>query len=130
MQSPPFTITPAVLEACVGIGRMIGQLTGLAAERPQPQLWRENRVRTVRGTVAIEGNQLSEEQVTAVLDGKQVIGPQSQVLEVQNAIAAYDRAPRWKPWSQKDLLGAHGVLLKGLAADAGRWRSGGVGVMQ
>jgi Fic family protein len=129
MDSPPFTVTPAMLEACFGIGRMVGQLGGLSAERPQPQLRRENRVRTVRGTVAIEGNQLSEEQVTAVLDGKRVIGPRSQVLEVQNAIAAYDRAPGWKPWSQKDLLEAHGVLLRDLAADAGRWRSGGVGVL-
>jgi Fic family protein len=130
VKPPPFTITSEVLESCFRIGLLVGRLTGLAAERPQPQLRRENRVRTVRGTVGIEGNLLSEEQVTAVLDGKRVIGPQAQVLEVQNAIAAYDRATSWDPWSQKDLLAAHAVLLKGLAADAGRWRSGGVGVMQ
>lgn len=130
MQAPPFTVTPPMLEVCFGIGRMVGQLTGMAAERPQPQLRRENRVRTVRSTTGIEGNRLSEEQVTAVLDGKRVMGPRSQVLEVQNAIAAYDRAPGWKPWSQKDLLAAHAVLMEGLAPDAGRWRAGGVGVMQ
>jgi Fic family protein len=130
MREPPFTLTPGVLELAIGIGELLGQLRGLAAVRPQPRLRKENRVRTVQGTVAIEGNQLSTEQVTAVLEGKRVIGPHKEIREVLNALAAYERAPGWKPWSQKDLLGAHGVLMHGLIPDAGRWRKGGVGVVQ
>lgn len=130
MRQPPFTLTPELFELAMGIGEMLGQLRGLAAVRPQPRLRKENRVRTVQGTVSIEGNRLSAEQVTAVLEGRRVVGPQREILEVQNAIAAYERAPRWKPWSQKDLLGAHGVLMGGLMPDAGWWRKGGVGVMQ
>jgi Fic family protein len=130
VHAPPFSITPTMLNESVSIGEALGQLKGLAATRPQPKLRRANRVRTIQGTVAIEGNRLSTEQVTAVLEGKRVLGSRKEVLEVQNTIAAYERAPRWRPWSQKDLLAAHGVLMKGLLPDAGRWRKGGVGILQ
>src|SRR5205823_323946 len=83
------------------IERLVGRCEGLAAPRPQPQLRRENRVRTVQASVAIEGNTLSLEQVSAVLEGKRVIGPRREIREVENAIAAYDLAPSLDPWSER-----------------------------
>ncbi len=79
--------------------------------------------------MAIEGNTLSEAQITAILEGKRVIAPPREVQEVKNALAAYDRFDTWKPSSEKDLLEAHRILMSGLIDEAGVYRHGGVGVM-
>jgi Fic family protein len=113
------------------IERMLGQWEGaLDSPLPQPKLRRQNRIRTVLDTVAIEGNRLSLEQVTALLDGKRVLGPARELLEVKNTNVAYERAARWNPLRQRDLLAAHRVLMQDLVADAGRYRTGQVGVFQ
>jgi Fic family protein len=127
---PPFRITPEILRLTGEIARWLGRCEGLGEARPQPRLRRENRIRTVQGTVAIEGNSLSFDQITAILEGKRVRGPAREVQEVRNVIAAYDRAPRWHPGSARDLLAAHAVVMEGLVPDAGRWRSRDVGVIR
>ena len=83
-----------------------------------------NRIRTIQASLAIENNTLSLEQVTAILDGKRVLGLPREIQEVRNAFAAYEHLPRWKPASINALLAAHGVLMAGLLDDAGRFRSG------
>jgi Fic family protein len=127
---PPFEVTAAALTSCVEITRLVGRYEGLLSPKAQPKLRRKNRIRTVLGSVAIEGNSLSEDQVTALLEQKRVAGPRREILEVQNAIAAYDRARRLDPRKEKDLLAAHRILTRGLVPDAGRYRSQGVGVLQ
>ena len=84
----------------------------------------------MQATLAIEGAGLGEPQVTAILEGKRVVGGRSEIREVENAIAAYERVPRLEPSRVKDLLLAHGLLMGGLVPDAGRLRKGGVGVVQ
>jgi len=98
--------------------------------RPQPQLRRRNRIRSIQGSLAIEGNTLSEDQVTAILEHRRVAGPRREILEVQNAIATYDRAATFDPAAERDLLAAHGLMMRGLAEDAGRYRRKGVGVLR
>jgi Fic family protein len=93
------------------------------------RLRRANRIRTVQGSLAIEGNTLSEAQITAILDGKRIIAPPKEVLEVQNALKAYDFLATWQYSREQDLLHAHQVLMSGLLNDAGHYRQGGVGVM-
>ena len=83
--APPLTLTPQLLRLAVEVASRVGQLKGLSVERPEPVLRRKNRVRTIQGTAAIEGNTLSADQVTAVLDGKRVIGPRRELLEIENA---------------------------------------------
>jgi cell filamentation protein, protein adenylyltransferase len=126
---PPFDITPLCVRLLADIERLLGRYEGLHHPRPAPLLRKELRVKTVRGSVAIEGNTLTEEQITALLDGKRVVGPRREVVEVQNALAAYDRLSEWDPAMSADLLKAHRVLMAGLLDGAGRWRRGGVGVM-
>jgi Fic family protein len=99
-------------------------------EGPVPQLRRGNRIRTIQASLAIEQNTLSLEQVTAVLDGKVVLGLPREIQEVHNAFAAYEAMPGWSPASLADLLTTHGLLLKGLVTDAGQLRQGGVGIYQ
>ncbi|PQJ29123.1 Fic family protein [Rubritalea profundi] len=127
---PPFAITDKILNLVSTIERLIGRIESLDHPKPQPQLRKSNRVRTLQGSLAIEGNSLDLEQVTAILDGKRVIAPKNDIQEVLNANAAYENLPIYKPANQKHLLKSHAVIMKGLIAEAGRWRSGNVGVMK
>lgn len=79
--------------------------------------------------MAIEGNALSESQITAILDGKRVLAPPKEVQEVHNALSAYDHLDNWDPHNEADLRAAHRCLMAGLLPDAGRYRQGNVGVM-
>lgn len=126
---PPFTITPHILNLVAGISEAVGRLTGPAEQSGALRLRRINRVRTIHGSLAIEGNTLSEAQITAILDGKRIIAPPREVQEVQNALAAYEFFGIWCPERETDLLEAHRILMSGLIDEAGRYRSGGVGVM-
>jgi Fic family protein len=126
---PPYTITPEVLNRVAAISEAVGRLTVLTDQARALRLRRINRIRTIRGSLAIEGNTLSEEQITAILEGKRVIAPPREVQEVRNALAAYDRFDTWRPETEKDLLEAHRILMSGLIDEAGIYRRGGVGVM-
>jgi Fic family protein len=130
MPAPLFQLIPQAIDLALSISGLLGRLQGLTALVPQPRLRRANRIRTVQGTVAIEGNPFAEAQVTAVLDGKRVQGSAKHIREVENANAAYEQAADWSPTSPSDLLKAHRRVMKGLLPDAGRWRSASVGVMR
>jgi len=130
VSTPPITITPTILDLNAAIHRELGKLESVGGAAPQPRLRRSNRIRTIHGTLAIEGNTLSVNQVTDVLDGVRVTGPAQDILEVRNANQAYEHLRRWKPTSSAALRRAHGVMMRGLVEDAGRWRAGDVGVLQ
>ena len=126
---PPFTITSQILRLVAEISETVGHISARGESVLDLHLRRVNRIRTIQGSLAIEGNTLSQEQITAILDGKRVIAPLREIQEVKNAIAAYDQLEQWNPHGEADLLAAHGILMLGLADDAGHYRSGGVGVM-
>lgn len=129
MYQPPYTLTSEILNRVAAISEAIGRLTVLTDPARTLRLRRINRIRTIHGSLAIEGNTLSEAQITAILDGKRVIAPPREVQEVKNALAAYDRFDTWRPEAEKDLLEAHRMLMSGLIDEAGHYRLGGVGVM-
>ena len=126
--APPYSITPEILSLAERIGEAIGRAEAAGLGRDL-KLRREARVRTVHGSVAIEGNALTEEQVSAVFEGRRVVGPSRDVLEVRNALAAYERAESWAPSSEVDLLAAHQALMAGLMESPGRYRARQVGVV-
>lgn len=126
---PPYTISPEILNRVAAISEAVGRLTVLTDKARTLRLRRINRIRTIHGSLAIEGNTLSEAQITAILEGKRVIAPPREVQEVKNALAAYDLFGTWKPEAEKDLLEAHRMLMSGLIDEAGLYRHGGVGVM-
>jgi Fic family protein len=126
---PPYTITPAILNRVAQIGEAVGRLSVLTDQAKALRLRRINRIRTIRGSLAIEGNTLSEAQITAILEGRRVIAPPKEVQEVRNAIAAYDHFDKWRPEVEADLLEAHRILMAGLIDEAGVYRRGGVGVL-
>ncbi len=125
---PPYTITPVILNLVAEIGETIGRYTVLAEQNLTPRLRRENRIRTIQASLAIENNTLTLEQVTAVIAGKRVLGHPREIQEVRNAFATYEAMEEWQASSEKDLLAAHELLMHGLVDETGRYRSGGVGI--
>ncbi|MBU0946515.1 MAG: Fic family protein [Proteobacteria bacterium] len=126
---PPYTITPVILNLVAHISETVGRLTVLSDNAKALRLRRINRIRTIRGSLAIEGNTLSKEQITAILDGKRVIAPSREIQEVRNAIAVYNRFESWRPEVETEILEAHRIMMAGLVDEAGTYRCGGVGVM-
>ncbi len=127
---PPYTITPAILNLVAEIGEMVGRYTVLAEQNLTPLLRRENRIRTIQASLAIENNTLTLEQVTAVIDGKRVLGHPREIQEVLNAFAAYEAMVAWQATSQEDLLAAHGLLMSALIDGAGIFRAADVGIFR
>lgn len=125
---PPYRITPAILSLVEKIGEHLGAIKSASCEKYRPHLHRINRIKTVQGTLEIEGNTLSIDQVTAVLDGKRVLANPRELQEVQNAFAVYEALEQWKTDSLEDLLSAHQMMTAGLVDEPGRFRSGNVGV--
>ncbi|WP_221410479.1 Fic family protein [Apibacter sp. HY039] len=121
---PPYKITTKIIDLVSKISEGIGNLYA----REELRLHRINRIKTIQGSLAIEGNTLSIDQITAILDGKPVIAPINEVQEVRNAIKAYLLLDELNPNSVDDLLKAHLIMESGLIDDAGSFRSKGVGV--
>lgn len=126
---PPFQITNADIADIASIAELIGRISGAEGLSPTPTLRRNNRIRSIHASLAIEQNTLSIEQVTAVLSGKQVLAPPKDIAEVKNAYEIYERLEDLDPYSTEDLLTAHGVMMRGLMEEAGVFRSGSVGVV-
>lgn len=125
---PPYEITTSVLNKVASIMKMIGQFSSMNNLRSQPLLQRKNQIKSIHSSLAIENNQLSESQVKDLINGKLVLGPQKDILEVQNAIKVYKHIQEINPYSQKDLLKYHKTLMTSLIPDAGAYRVGQVGV--
>lgn len=128
--NPPFSITSRILSQVGQIERLIGRVESFDQPKVQPQLRKSSRVKTLQGSLAIEGNSLDLEQITAVLEGKRVIALPNDILEVLNANEVYELITDFKPDNQNHLLLAHGTMMNGLISSAGRWRSTNVGIMK
>lgn len=125
----PYHITQRILDLVADSTLLMGKLTAKPESRPAVRLRKRNRIRTIYSTLAIEGNTLSLDQVTAVVEGKRVIGPKDDIREVLNAVDLYGSIAAYDPLSEKDMRAAHGKLMRGLVPDAGNYRSGNVGVL-
>lgn len=123
-KKPPFEITNAMIDHVAEIAELVGRLTST-----NPTLRRTNRIRTIHGSLAIEQNTLTLEQVTAVLNGKQVLAPPKDIAEVKNAYEIYERLDELDPYSVDDLMTAHGIMTRGLVDESGMFRTRPVGVV-
>lgn len=128
-KKPPFEITNAMIDHVAEIAELVGRLTSTNQLSANPTLRRTNRIRTIHGSLAIEQNTLTLEQVTAVLNGKQVLAPPKDIAEVKNAYKIYERLEELDPYSVDDLLTAHSIMTRGLVDESGVFRSKPVGVV-
>ena len=128
-KQPPFQITNKIIADVAEISELIGRLSAHDHLSSNPNLRRSNRIRTIHGSLAIEQNTLSLEQVTAVLNGKHVLAPPKDIAEVKNAYEIYERLDELDPYSVDDLLTAHGIMTRGLVKESGTFRTRPVGVV-
>ena len=128
MYIPPFTVSTEAINLIAEISAQIERYAIRLEQTDGLLLRKANRIKTIHSSLAIEGNTLSEGDVRDIIDGKNVVAPIKQIQEVKNAIATYELYPKLDPFSVKDLLKAHGIMMQALVNDAGQFRRGGVGV--
>jgi Fic family protein len=108
----------------------IGEVNANYLNKQSPQLRKQNRIKTIHSSLKIEGNTLTEEQITALIEKERVVGPKKDIQEVLNAIKVYDNLNRFKFYSEKSFLKAHLELMNGLDESAGKYRKQGVGIVK
>ena len=129
MHEPPYKVSDRAMECMVEIAAALERYKIVMEGPDGVRLRKLNHIRTIRGTTAIEGNTLTEAQITAVLAGKRVIAPKREIEEVKNAHKVYSAIESFNPYSADDLLKAHSLMTEGLVDRPGKWRNCNVGVM-
>lgn len=127
---PPYQITGKILKLVASISEKIGEVNAAHLIKPPAELRKRNRIKTIHSSLEIEGNTLSIEQITAIIENKRVAGSQKDILEVKNAIAVYEEMNRLNPYDFESFCQAHGMLMKGLIESAGRLRTKSVGIVK
>ena len=127
---PPYEITSGILKHITSISEKIGEVNAKYLNKQTPQLRKQNKIKTIYSSLQIEGNTLSEQQITAIIDHKKVAGPKKDILEVINAIEVYDKLSIYNSTSEKSFLLAHKLFMKDLISDAGKYRKQGVGIVK
>lgn len=126
--TPPFTMTEEITNLVIEIAELTGRISLSEHLSTNPKLRRENRIRSIQSSLAIEQNSLTVDQVSDIIEGKRVLGPPQDIREVKNAYEAYELLTRLNPYRVKDLLKAHKVMMTELVKEAGTFRSSNVGV--
>lgn len=127
---PPYEITSQILKYIASISEKIGEVNAKYLVKSNPSLRKQNQIKTIYSSLSIEGNTLSEEQITAILENKRVVGPQKDIVEVLNALEVYKNISSLKHHSEKDFLKAHKMLMKDLIENSGKYRTKGVGIVK
>ncbi len=130
IMKPPYEINNTILKLITSVSEKIGEVNANHLNRPSPDLRKRNRVKTIKASLEIEGNTLSEDQITAIIENKRVAGPKKDILEVINAIEVYEKLPQLNPNSLKSFLKAHKLLMKGLIESPGKLRTKSVGIFK
>ena len=128
MKKPPYKINSKILKSVSTISEKIGEIKAHYLNRPDPKLRKKNKVKTIHSSLKIEGNTLSEEQVTDIIEDKRVLGKRRDILEVRNAIKVYDNLNTFKSLSVESFLSAHKIMMNGLVDNPGKFRKQGVGI--
>lgn len=127
---PPYEITSEILKLIIAVSEKIGEVNAKYLVKQNPTLRKQNKIKTIHSSLSIEGNTLSEEQITAILENKRVVGPQKDIDEVLNALEVYENLNSLKFQSEKDFLKAHKWLMKNLIENQGTYRKKGVGIVK
>jgi Fic family protein len=128
--NPPFELNSSILQLSLQIQDILGELKTASLVKPSIKLRKQNKIKTVHHSLAIEGNTISLEQITALLENKKVIGPKKQIKEVTNALHLYEKLSKLNPLSEKDLLQSHQILMNDLIDGPGQYRNQNVGIIK
>lgn len=127
---PPYEITSKILTLIASISEKIGEVNAAHLNKPPAELRKKNRIKTIQSSLEIEGNTLTVEQITDLLDNKRILAPRKDILEVKNAISVYNQLNKFKVFELKSLCKAHEILMKELIENPGKLRTGSVGIVK
>lgn len=127
---PPYEITQTILKRITSISEKIGEVNANYLNKQSPALRKQNKIKTIHSSLQIEGNTLSQEQITALIENKRVLGPEKDVTEVLNAIKVYENLESFKAIDEKSFLKAHQIMMKGLLVNPGKYRNKCVGIVK
>ncbi|NJC26792.1 Fic family protein [Neolewinella antarctica] len=127
---PPYQLSSRMIILVGEINQLIGQIQGYQLLTGDLKLRKENKIKTIISSLAIEGNTLSEEQVSDIIDGKPIMGHPREILEVKNALAVYDTIKSLNYKNEDHLLQSHKILMRGLLDSPGNYRQRGVAVYE
>lgn len=127
---PPYQLNNEILKLVSRVSQKIGEVNASFLVKQSPELRKRNRIKTIQASLAVEGNTLSVDQITAIIENKRILGPAKDIKEVTNAIDVYAHLNRFDPNNEKAFLEAHKILMKGLLTDAGEYRKSGAGIMK
>jgi Fic family protein len=127
---PPYELTSKILHLITSISEKLGEVNASFLNRPSPQLRKQNKVKTIHSSLQIEGNTLTQEQITAIIENKRVIGPKKDINEVLNAIQIYDQLNDLNPSNERSFIKAHKTLMNGLINSPGKYRKQSVGIVK
>ncbi len=130
IMKPPYDITNEILQLLTAISEKIGRINAVRLDRPSPELRKKNRIKTIKASLEIEGNSLSEKQITAILENKRVLAPEKELKEVQNAISTYEAIGKFEYRNLESFLFAHKLLMESLVDKPGRLRTKQVGIVK
>lgn len=125
---PPFNITNEIIDYISKIMEKIGNIDNYKDLDRLPRLRKQNRIRSIYSSCAIEANSLSLSEVTDIVNGKTVVGDETEIKEVKNAIKAYDLIEQIDPYSLKNLLEIHKIIANNLISNPGTLRNNAEGV--
>ncbi len=127
---PPYQINSKIVSMIAEISERLGAIKSSLNNRIESKLRRKNRIKSIQSSLAIEGNSLTFDQISAVLDEQIVLAPQKEIQEARNAIKVYEALNSFEPTSAKALLKAHSTLMLGLVDELGIYRSSGIGIQK
>ncbi len=130
MKSKYYEGTSQIINLSTEIGRLLGIVDAAHLRKPTTKLRKANRIKSIQSSLWIEGNSLSEIQVSDIIDNKRVIGSTKEIREVKNAVLVYDRLREFTFDDVTSYLQAHKLLMSGLVDDPGKFRTKGVGVFK
>lgn len=130
IMKPPYEISSNILGLVTSISEKVGEVNASFLIKSSPGLRKQNRIKTIHSSLQIEGNTLTEQQITAILENQRVIGPSKDIREVQNAIKVYESLEDYKFDSIHSFQKAHKTLMDGLIDNPGNFRKEGVGIVK
>ena len=127
---PPYEITSEILKLTSSISEKIGEIKSAKLIKPPTELRKRNRIKSIQSSLEIEGNTLTVEQITDIINNKRVLAPQKDIIEVKNAIELYSKLNEFNAYDIDSLCRAHGILMNTLIENAGQFRRTAVGIVK
>lgn len=119
-----------MLRLTASVSEKIGEIKAAKLIMPPTELRKRNRIKSIQSSLEIEGNTLTVEQISDLINNKRVLAPQKDLVEVKNAIELHEQIKEFNPYRLDSLCRAHGILMNALFDNPGQYRTTSVGILK